>query len=541
MSRIQDHDELSKLLWLGLEHGDEHFLCEILLRNLPSSATLALFLNKKKGGRAPIHAAAEHKNIEMLRFMLDKGAEIEAVTSQDRKTPLHIAADCGLPDHVYLLLSRGASLTACDKEGCMAVHCAAKCGKPRLLTVLRQHNADLNVPMASCGVTPLMWACSKGKMTFCRGLLDAGVRVDFADPEGGLTALHGAAGHGHVDIVRMLLDANASANKPRKDGTTALYFAAAGGHLEVVKLLLQRGAQASHRRNDGKTAADVAQNAAVRSVLLATSGQSSAAPSAAAAGGNNKAQKGGCGGDVNWKLTPFAPVGAPKARASGGGGGMGGSAAEDLVRWLSGLGISEQVLPVCSALGLAALPDVRLVRETDMEKLGVPPVVRRKFVEAAALVPSASAPAAGGGGTLKGFHPQPFPDYAVVGAAEFDGHAERLAAAYMRWLGFGDAALNGGIHTPDRGIDVVSSRAVAQVKANFRGTVKRPALAQLVGDASVARYQAHQLLFFAVSYAPDASAYANEAGRPVALFAFDAAGDVQPRNATAKQLVARAR
>jgi hypothetical protein len=387
-----------------------------------------------------------------------------------------------------------------------------------------------------------MLACSNGKMTFCRGLLDTGVRVDFADPTSGITALHGAANHGHVDIVHMLLDATASANKPRKDGTTALHFAAAGGHLEVVKLLLQRGAQASHRRKDGKTAADVAQNAAVRRVLSATSGPSSAAPSAAGAGSNhdNKAQKRGGGGGANPKATPAAPASAPKARASGGGGGKGGSAAEDLACWLSGLGIAEQVLPVCSALGLSALPDVRLVRETDMEKLGVPPVVRRKFVEAAALVPSASAPAGGGGGALKAFHPQPFPDYAVVGAAEFDGHAERLAAAYMRWLGFGDAALNGGIHTPDRGIDVVSSRAVAQVKANFRGAVKRPALAQLVGDASVARYQAHQLLFFAVSYAPDASAYANEAGRPVALFAFDAAGDVQPRNATAKQLVARA-
>ena len=378
-------------------------------------------------------------------------------------------------------------------------------------------------------------------MIFCRGLLDAGVSVDAADPEGGITALHGAAGKGHVDIVRMLLDANANVNKPRKDGTTALHYAAAGGHLDVVKLLLQRGAQALHCRNDGKTATDLAQNAAVRSALSAGSGPRSAASSAAAGGNNNKAQKGRGEGVSNPKATPAALAGTPTARASCGGGGKASSAADDLARWLSGLGIAEQVLPVCSALGLSALPDVRLVRETDLEKLGVPPVVRRKFVEAAALVPPPASAQGGASGRGGAFHPQSFPDYAVVGATEFDGHAERLAAAYMRWLGFGDAALNGGIHTPDRGIDVVSSRAVAQVKANFRGAVKRPALAQLVGDASVARYQAHQLLFFAVSYAPDARAYADEAGRPVALFAFDAAGEVRPQNATAQQLVAAAR
>jgi hypothetical protein len=194
-------------------------------------------------------------------------------------------------------------------------------------------------------------------------------------------------------------------------------------------------------------------------------------------------------------------------------------------------------LPVCSTLGLSKLPDVHHVLESDLLGAGVPPVIRRKFVEAATLVPRPALVGSGAPGSAKkAFVPLPFPDFTKVSSAVFDGHAEKLAASFMRWLGYGDAQTNGGVHAPDRGIDIVSAKGVAQVKANFRGTVKRAALAQLVGDASVERFKTKDLLFFAVSYAPDATSFAQEqAGRPVMLFTFDSAGVVKPLNAAAQK------
>jgi ankyrin repeat protein len=60
-------------------------------------------------------------------------------------------------------------------------------------------------------------------------------------------ALSVAADRGHLQIVRMLLDAGEDPNRYNPVGghshTTPLHQAAGGGHHEVVKLLVERGAR----------------------------------------------------------------------------------------------------------------------------------------------------------------------------------------------------------------------------------------------------------------------------------------------------------
>ena len=60
-------------------------------------------------------------------------------------------------------------------------------------------------------------------------------------------------------VIKILLDANAGADKQDKDGTTALMLAAGGRHgAEMMRLLVKAGADAKKQRNDGKTALMVA-------------------------------------------------------------------------------------------------------------------------------------------------------------------------------------------------------------------------------------------------------------------------------------------
>lgn len=93
--------------------------------------------------------------------------------------------------------------------------------------------------------------------------------------------------------------------------------------------------------------------------------------------------------------------------------------------------------------------------------------------------------------------------------------AEDLAAEWMRYLGYDDAAITGG--AADGGLDVVATGAVAQVK--WQGAaVGRPAVQRLVGAAPVGT---RAVLFFSWSgYSKGAIEYANE--RDVALFDVDA-------------------
>jgi hypothetical protein len=376
-------------------------------------------------------------------------------------------------------------------------------------------------------------AAELAKVGFIKALLGAGVDADAANSSG-WTPLHMAATKGYADVARALLDGGASANATNAAGWTPLHSAAKYGHAEVARALLQRGAHAGLRNKQGKLAQELAADGEVRKLLKP--------PAEAAKPPVPKREAKAVGGEPGQGGKGSASGGNPLSPPAG----VDGA----LSSWLARVGVADAVLPACGALGLASLADVRHVREADLVQLGVPPVARRKFIEAAVEVPAQGAlvqaaqqgrsrGAGGNGVALPSFRPRPFPDYATVGAAAFDGHAEQLAAAYMRWLGFADAATNGGVHTPDRGIDVVACGAVAQVKANFRSAVKRPGLAQLVGDASVPRYASCDLLFFAVSYGQDALDYAaQQKARPLSLFAFDAAGGVAAVNAYARQLAA---
>ena len=51
-----------------------------------------------------------------------------------------------------------------------------------------------------------------------------------------------AAGRGHLDQVKKLLDQGIDVNAQYRYEKTALFFAAEGGHAEVVSFLLEKGA-----------------------------------------------------------------------------------------------------------------------------------------------------------------------------------------------------------------------------------------------------------------------------------------------------------
>ena len=53
-----------------------------------------------------------------------------------------------------------------------------------------------------------------------------------------MTALMKAAGNGHIEVVRFLLESDADREIKNQQNQTAIMFAAAGGHLEVVRFLV---------------------------------------------------------------------------------------------------------------------------------------------------------------------------------------------------------------------------------------------------------------------------------------------------------------
>ena len=73
--------------------------------------------------------------------------------------------------------------------------------------------------------------------------------------------MHYAATRGHLDIMRMLLEAHAYIDAESPNGTTPLMMAAHYGTPQAVRLLLDEGADPTLKNQLGLSAIDFAQRA----------------------------------------------------------------------------------------------------------------------------------------------------------------------------------------------------------------------------------------------------------------------------------------
>lgn len=146
---------------------------------------------------------------------------------------------------VQLHLARGASPGRLGLDGFAPLHLAASQGDPRMLKLLLQAGARVDVrsaqPGGRVGATALHVATAVGHVDVVRLLLEAGAPPDVRD-EAGYTPLQLAAERGDLPIVKCLLLAGAAHDR-EVAAHTALGLARRGRHLAVVALLRQMGAR----------------------------------------------------------------------------------------------------------------------------------------------------------------------------------------------------------------------------------------------------------------------------------------------------------
>lgn len=105
--------------------------------------------------------------------------------------------------------------------------------------------------------TPLMIAAQNGQLKVALFLLNSVPNIDISKrDQWGRTALNYACEHGHLPVVKLLVQygIDASSDTTLK-GMTALMHAACGGHLEIVKYLIEScGCSPFGQCQDGLTA-----------------------------------------------------------------------------------------------------------------------------------------------------------------------------------------------------------------------------------------------------------------------------------------------
>ncbi|KAH9893129.1 ankyrin repeat-containing domain protein [Xylariomycetidae sp. FL2044] len=189
--------------------------------------------------KTAIHSAVIGNSVDVVKFLLDQGLDVDSTTRSVTFTALCIAALLENIDVMRLLLNRGADINWASGRWtplCL-VALYNRVDAARFLII---NGAHVN-PSREDGIRPLAIAAQEGHTDISKFLVDSGAYVNSRSP-GGWTPLHLAATKGHVGVVRLLTDKGADINLACKKGLTALIMAAFYGHIDVVRLLADRGA-----------------------------------------------------------------------------------------------------------------------------------------------------------------------------------------------------------------------------------------------------------------------------------------------------------
>jgi len=247
-------------------------------------------------GSTALLEAAGRRDFEIVRLLLDAGAD-PAPVNRYGMSALHIAARGADARIVEALLAAGADAADTLPEGETVLMAAAKSGNPEVVAALLRGNAttssngygsvsvvtnaaDPNSRESWYGQTALMWAAANGHVEVMKLLIDAGANLDQSSsrisapevepdrmqggfvyakiPEGRLTALHFAAREGQLDAVKTLIEAGANLDLGDSYGTTPAVLATLNGHLGVTAALLEAGADPNVQDKYGRTVLFVA-------------------------------------------------------------------------------------------------------------------------------------------------------------------------------------------------------------------------------------------------------------------------------------------
>jgi len=187
-------------------------------------------------------------NYTLFKEIVDSGIDLEKRDKSFGFTPLLAATSKQNKEMVLYLLEKGANVNAKSRSGGTPLKIAARGNNPEILKIIIKNGADLKEWY------PIFLAISHNKIKNVEILLDAGVDVNIMDPNG-YTPLSCAAASCNVEITKLVLkyrpDVNAGV-----EGRTALYFVrfnkAENGEIEpryykayeiIEKLLIKAGAK----------------------------------------------------------------------------------------------------------------------------------------------------------------------------------------------------------------------------------------------------------------------------------------------------------
>ncbi|CAG9830783.1 unnamed protein product [Diabrotica balteata] len=201
---------------------------------------------------SPLHMAAANGDIEMAKWLLKRGANVNAAGGRHRQNALYVAARGSFLGVMKILVEAGADVNAVDVEEHSVLTCAVRQGYEENVRFLVKKGARVNHEEPG-GVTALRLAVWANNCPVVKILLENGARVIHSHH-----LVHVGVSNSNLEIIKLLVEAGAMVNSRDDQGLTPLMLACSRKNVAIAKYLLSRGADVNASSHiDGRTALHV--------------------------------------------------------------------------------------------------------------------------------------------------------------------------------------------------------------------------------------------------------------------------------------------
>jgi ankyrin repeat protein len=199
---------------------------------------------------------AQTGNVELGKLLIEKGANLEAKGPYSY-TPLLYALDNNKPEFAIMTINKGADIQAKDNGNRTAIEYASWYGNPKVIKALVEKGSDVNYVSVD-NYSILHNVCSNGNLESIDYLIQKGANVNLANADGDLP-LQMVVVCSNSEAVKLLAKKTKNINQKEKYlGNTVLHQAAINGDIKSTQYLIEAGADPNITNNMGFKPVDYA-------------------------------------------------------------------------------------------------------------------------------------------------------------------------------------------------------------------------------------------------------------------------------------------